>query len=376
MSKLPIPTRNKKSAANGETVFAPSRRRLLAGLSAASAASLVGGCTDVGFGAGGGLSQSSGGPQKSVIMLPLSGASSALGQTLSTAATLGGGPGIGIEIIDSGSTPETAVAAAKRAVDGGARMIVGPVFSAQATAVGNAVRVPVVTLSNNEALAGGGTFVFGVTPAQSAQAILSIAAQRNLRDVAVAVPAGTFGAQSAAAAEKVGRALGLSMRPAIVGGAADGLLAALNRGGKLPDAIYMPVIDASLAPSAEVLRGKGIQLLGSTQWSSLDLSGRREFRDAWFAAPDPLRFAAFDDAFSDAAGKKGGIISGLAFDAVELLRILGQLKLLSTKGLTRKEGFTGVIGPYRFQKSGLCERGLGVLKIGAGDFSLIGSTSI
>lgn len=311
-----------------------------------------------------------------MIMLPLSGTSAKLGQTLSTAATLGGGPGIGIEIIDSGSTPETAVAAAKRAVEGGAKMIVGPVFSAQATAVGNAVRVPVVTLSNNEALAGGGTFVFGVTPAQSAQAILSIAAQRNLRDVAVAVPAGAFGAQSAAAAEKVGRGLGLSMRSAIVGGSAEGLLTALTKGGKLPDAIYMPVVDAALAPSAEALRGKGVQLLGSTQWSSLDLSGRREFRDAWFAAPDPLRFAAFDDAFSDAAGNKGGIISGLAFDAVELLRILGQLKLLSAKGLTRKEGFTGVIGPYRFQKSGLCERGLGVLKVGAGDFSLIGSTSI
>ncbi|RKE97541.1 amino acid/amide ABC transporter substrate-binding protein (HAAT family) [Sulfitobacter guttiformis] len=308
--------------------------------------------------------------------MPLSGASAELGQTLQAAATLGGGPGVGIEIVDCGSAPETAVAAAKQAVASGAKMLVGPVFSAQASAVGNAVRVPVVTLSNNEELAGGGTFVFGVTTAQSAQAILSIAAQRNLRDVAVVVPPGTFGAQSAASAQRAGQALGLSVRPTLTRGSPDGLMAALSAGGKLPDAVYIPVADGTLLPFAEALRGSGIQLLGSTQWSALDLSQQPAFRDAWFAAPDPLRFAAFDEAFRNASGTPGGIISGLVLDGVELLRILGQTGQLSAKGLTRKEGFTGVIGPYRFDRSGQCERGLGVLRVGAGDFSLIGSTSV
>jgi branched-chain amino acid transport system substrate-binding protein len=355
--------------------FGPSRRRVLTGLSAASLVSLSSGCGELSFPTGGG-GRRAGELQKSAVLLPLSGASSELGQTLQSAATLGGGPGIGIDIIDSGSTPETAVAAAKSAVAAGAKMIVGPVFSAQAAAVGKAVRVPVVTLSNNEALAGGGTYIFGVTPAQSAQAILSITAQRNLRDVAVVVPSGAFGAQSALAAGQVGRALGLKMRAPLVQQSGQGLLAALRAGGGLPDAVYLPVADASLAPFAEALRGQNIQLLGSTQWSGSDLSNRAAFRDAWFAAPDPLRFAAFDEAFSQATGKSGGIITGLAFDAVELLRIIGQTGRLSAKGLTRKEGFTGVIGPYRFLKSGLCERGLAVLKIGAGDFSLIGSTSV
>lgn len=293
-----------------------------------------------------------------------------------TAATLGGGPGIGIEIIDSGSTAESAVQAANRAVAAGAEMIVGPVFSAQTEAVAQAVRVPVVSLSNNAALAGRRTFVFGVTPAQSAQAILSIAAQRGLSDVVTVVPPGTFGAQSAAAAEQVGRALGIRMRPSLVRADGGDLVAALQAGGGMPKAVYLPAADGTLAGFAEALRGQDVQLLGSTQWSALDLSGRPAFRDAWFAAPDPLRFAAFDDAYSQAAGSSGGIITGLAFDGVELLRILGQAGELSAKGLTRPEGFTGVVGPYRFQKSGLCERGLGVLKVGAGEFSLIGSTSV
>ena len=352
----------------------PTRRRVLGGLSAASALTVLPACGDMSFPSVG--PSNSGGPARSALLLPLSGASTDLGQLLQSAATLGGGPGIGIDIVDSGSTPESAVAAAQRAVDAGAQMLVGPVFSAQASAVGSAVRVPVVTLSNNESLAGNGTFVFGVTPGQSAQAILSIAAQRNLRTVATVVPPGSFGTQSAAAAQSVGRALGLTMRPTVERASADDLISALSQGGGLPDAVYLPVADQTLPAFAEALRGSGVQLLGSTQWSALDLSGRAAFRDAWFAAPDPIRFSAFDEAFSDATGQPGGIISGLAFDGVELLRILGQAGQLNARGLTRDAGFTGVLGPYRFQRSGLCERGLGVLRVGAGEFSLIGSTSI
>ncbi len=368
----PLPTPRIR---DGETASGMSRRRILTGLSCASLVSLVPGCGQISLPFGG-EARGAGRSEKSALLLPLSGASAPLGQRLQIAATLGGGPGIGIDIIDSGSTPETAVAAAKRAVDGGARMIVGPVFSAQAQAVADAVRVPVVTLSNDESLAGGGTYVLGVTPTQSTRAILSIAAQRNLRNVAVVVPPGAFGERSAAAAESVGRTLGLSMRPALVKSNADGLLDALRAGGQLPDAVYLPAADGTLLPFAQALRGQGMQLLGSTQWSALDLSDRPAFRGAWYAAPDPLRFAAFDEAYTQAAGSAGGIISGLAFDGVELLRVLGQTGQLSAKGLTRQEGFTGVVGPYRFLKSGLCERGLGVVSIADGEFNLIGSTSV
>lgn len=363
-----------RAAQNGTAQPRLTRRCVLCGGGSILATTLVSGCGDLSFPASvGGTARGSG---QSALLLPLSGSSSDLGQSLQSAATLGGGPGIGIDIVDSGSTAESAVTAARDAVAAGAQMIVGPVFSAQAEAVSAAVRVPVVTLSNNTALAGGGTFVFGVTPAQSAQAVLSMAAQRNLRTVATVVPPGTFGTQSLEAAVQVGRALGLTMRPAVVQADGTGLVAALTQGSALPDAIYLPVADPSLASFADALRGSGVQLLGSTQWSALDLSGRPAFRDAWFAAPDPIRFAAFDDAFRAATGADGGIISGLAFDGVELLRILGQAGQLSARGLTRDEGFTGVLGPYRFLRSGLCERGLGVLRVGAGEFSLIGSTSI
>lgn len=352
-----------------------SRRCLLMRASAAALVSVTSGCGQFSLPNAAPVFDPRG-SDRSAMLLPLSGPSAKLGQRLRDAATLGGGPGIGIDILDSGSTPQSAVAAAKMAVASGAQMLVGPVFTAQTEAVSKAVDVPVITLSNNAALAGRRTYVFGVTAAQSAQAIMSIAAQRGLADVATIVPPGPFGAQSAVAAEKVGATLGLGMRPTLVRSNAEGLVSALQANGSMPQAVYLPAADGTLAGFAEALQGQGVQLLGSTQWSALDLSNRRAFRGAWFAAPDPLRFAAFDETYQQASGTAGGIITGLAFDGVELLRILSQSGQLSATGLTRKDGFTGVIGPYRFLRSGLCERGLGVLKVGAGEFSLIGSTSV
>ncbi|MHA7875828.1 type 1 periplasmic-binding domain-containing protein [Roseivivax sp.] len=297
---------------------------------------------------------------------------------LRSAASLGGGPGIGIDIFDSGSTPEDAAAAARNAVDAGANMLIGPVFGAQARAVAGAVpgRVPVVSLSNDGSLAQEDVFVFGITPAHSVQAVFSLAAQRNLRDLAIIVPPGAYGAQSVAAAQEIAPRLGLNLRAPIVTEAPAGIGAALADGGGRPDAVYLPAADATLAPFARALAGQDIQLIGSTQWSALDLESDPAFDGAWFAAPDPLRFAPFRDAFAEATGQSAGIIAGLAYDGTELARVLGQRGAQSRRGLLDEDGFSGVLGPYRFLSSGLCQRGLAVLKVGAGDFSLIGATSV
>ncbi|WP_159456700.1 penicillin-binding protein activator [Roseivivax jejudonensis] len=352
----------------------PSRRAILKGL-AASSVSVLGGCS-VGEAIGGGVT--SGGPGQAALLLPLSGASQQLGQMLQTAASLGGGPGIGIDIFDTGSSPEDAAAAARNAVDAGANMLIGPVFGAQARAVAAAVpdQVPVVTLSNDASLAGNGLYVFGITPAHSAQAVLSLAAQRNLRDVAVIVPPGAFGAQSVSAVQALAPQLGMQLRAPIVRGDAAGIGAALANGGGTPDAVYLPAADGNLAPIARALSGLDIQLLGSAQWSALDLESDPAFNGAWFAAPDPLRFAPFRDAFAEATGSNAGIIAGLTYDGTELARTLGRQGRQSRRGLQAEDGFSGVLGPYRFLRSGLCQRGLAVLRVGSGDFALIGATSV
>lgn len=355
----------------------PNRRRILRGLAAGLATSSLSGCGAIGRNGADEVAPGTRG--RAALLLPLTGDAMQLGQSLRLAASLGG-TGVGLtaelEILDSGGTEDSAVRAARAAVDAGAQMLIGPLFSVQAAAVVAAVPkdVPVVALSNDEALADTGAFVFGVTPRHSARAILGYAASRGLRDIAVVVPPGAFGSRSAEAAQALANPLGIALRPTITRAVAGGLRAALEAGGAgLPEAIYLPAADATLMPFAQALAGNGVQILGSVQWSGFAPLDAPKLQGSWFAAPDPLRFEPFAQAFAlDArADAEAGILAGLTFDGAEMARLLGRIGKQDRAGLLRDAGFSGVLGPYRFLEEGLCQRGLSVLGVENAQITLL-----
>lgn len=356
------------------------RRLFLSGL--AASASFLSACSATGLGSIlEGKPTKSDGPGRSALLAPVSGRAPQLGQIMRNAATLGGNTlsDTGeMAFFDSGDTPEAAAIAARLAVAAGARMIVGPLFGAQVAAVSQVVgpNVPVLTLSNNISVAGGGVFVLGVTPEQSARAVLTFAARRGLNTVGVIVPSGEFGSRSAEAAAIVGKENGQTVLPPIH--EIDPATAVANltkaNGGTLPKAVYLPGAGAELEALASAFRGK-TQVLGSSQWSSRDPGNFPALRDAWYAAPDPLAFEPFAVAYQEAHGSSPGILAGVAFDGVETARLLGRIQEQSANGLTREKGFSGVLGPFKFSRSGLCNRGLAVLNVGAGAITMIGSAS-
>jgi hypothetical protein len=74
------------------------------------------------------------------------------------------GVSIDLRVYSSGATAAQAAAAASKAVDEGAKIILGPVFAEAANAAGRAVAgrgVNVLSFSNNTAIAGGNVFVLG-----------------------------------------------------------------------------------------------------------------------------------------------------------------------------------------------------------------------
>lgn len=348
------------------------RRGVLGGLLAACSASALAGCE------GGAFAGSAPDPNargRAALLLPLSGPQAQLGQSLREAATLGGttiGLAAEIEVLDAGADPDSAVRAALAGIDAGASMILGPLFSEQARAVAEAVPggVPVVALSNDDTLGRAGAFVYGVTPLHSARAVLAYAASRGLSDIGIAVPPGEFGERAVDGARAVADELGVTLRDAIVTNDGAAIAAAYGTGG--PDAIYLPAAGPELSGLAAAARATGAQILGSTQWSALDLSGRPELDGAWYAAPDPLRFAPFAQALEE-RGVQAGIVAGLVFDAVEMARLLGRLEQQTRQGLLRDKGFNGVLGPYRFLKDGRTERGLAILGVGQGAVTVLGT---
>jgi hypothetical protein len=315
---------------------------------------------------------------KAALLAPLSGPRASLGQIMLAAASLGGaatGPGAEVEVIDAGDTEESAAAAARQAVGGGARMLLGPLFGSQARAVADAAGrgVPVVSLSNDDSIAGGNLFVFGITPLQSARATLGLSAARNLRRVVVVVPPGEFGQRHVAAAEAVAPAAGIALGAPVVSDSAAGLTEAVAgaAGGVAPDAVYLPVVGEAFEAQAAALAG--VQLLGSDQWSSIVPERVAALRGAWFAAPDPLSLEGFFLAFEEQVEAGAGVVAALAHDATGLARLLGRLGQQTREGLLREAGFEGVLGPYRFLPDGTCDRRLAVLGVVEGATTQVAS---
>lgn len=315
---------------------------------------------------------------RAALLLPLTGPNAALGSDLQSAAGIGGvtlGLDAEIEVLDAGQTGETAVAAARAGLAAGAQIIVGPVFAPQARAVAEAVprSVPVVALTNDETVARSGAFVYGVTPRHSARAAFTVAASRGLTDIAVIVPADAFGEQSAQAARSVAGTLQTTLRPTLTAPSAAELSVLQTNP---PDAVYIPAASSELVQYAAALGGR-TQIIGSAQWSALDTDTLAGLEGAWFAAPDPVRFQPFAQTAVENSGRAPGIISGLVFDAVEMARVLGRLGQQTRAGVTRSDGFAGVLGRYQVLENGLTERALSVLSIGTGGaVSAVGTSPI
>lgn len=320
---------------------------------------------------------------RAALLAPLSGPQASIGQIMREAASLGGavgGPGAEIDLRDAGTTEQSAVDAARQAVEAGAAMILGPLFSGQSRAVAQAVgrKVPVVSFSNDSAIAGGNLYVYGVTPLQSAKSVMGFAAARGLRRIAVVAPPGEFGTRSVAAAQAAAQGYGIALSEPVVTDSAEGLAARLSAasGGQLPDAVYLPSVRGGFEAQAAAISAAGVQILGSDQWAAITPQRIPALQGAWFAAPDPIGFEAFAIALEERVETEAGIVAGLAFDAIEMARLLGRLGQQSAEGLQRPAGFSGVLGPYKILPSGLVERGLAVLKVADGATTLIGAPSV
>nr|MBA3730372.1 ABC transporter substrate-binding protein [Sphingomonas sp.] len=99
------------------------------------------------------------------VIVPTSGSDAAIGQSIANAATLAladsGDQTLRLTIYDS-AAPGGAAGAARRAIDDGNRLILGPLLAGDVRAVAPIARraeVPVVAFSNDERVAGGGVHI-------------------------------------------------------------------------------------------------------------------------------------------------------------------------------------------------------------------------
>lgn len=322
-------------------------------------------------------------PQSSKVamLLPLSGPSSNFGKSLQQAAELSlfdhGDASLELSFYDTHGTPQGANAAALKAIQAGAGLLVGPVFSNSVEAASGPARaahVPLISFSTNQDIAGNGVFAFGFSPREQVREVLTYAVSHGYKVIAVIIPRSPYGNMVEEALKQVRVTAGDSIIFEVVYYSGDtvALNKELNPVRTLnPDAIFIPEGGIMLSRIISSLLYQEIplekvQFFGTGQWDEESTLTNRTLEGAIIAAPDPRKSIAFDAKYEATYKEKPIRIASLGYDIVAMLSVLRKHYKeapFTMQHLLQNRGFDGIDGVFRLTAQGIVERHLALLKI-------------
>lgn len=289
---------------------------------------------------------------------------------------------IDLRVYNTAGSPAQAAAMATKAVDEGAKVILGPVFAQEANAAGVAVAsrgVNVLSFSNNTDIAGGNVFVLGPTFRNTADRLARFAVRQGQSRVMVvhdSTGAGEIGRNAiqqgvTGAGGTVVATAGYEFSQNGIVAAVPGIASTAKSTGA--QALFMTADTAGALPLlTQLLRENGVnpdvaRFIGLTRWdipsATLALPG---VQGGWFALPDPTLYQQYQARYQTAFSEAPHPISGLAYDGIAAIGALvqaGRSNALTGAALTQGSGFVGVNGIFRLRGDGTNERGLAVAQI-------------
>ncbi len=295
---------------------------------------------------------------------------------------LGGSVKIDLRVYPTAGQPAQAQAMAVKAVDEGAKIILGPVFAQEANAVGVAVAgrgVNVLSFSNVTDIAGGNVFVLGPTFQNTADRLSAYAVRNGKGKIMVVYdqnPQGEAGRQAiqqgvARAGGQIVGANGYEFSQKGIASAAPAIAAAARNSGA--QALFLTADTAGALPLiTQMLRDNGVTpqstaFLGLTRWDiPAATAGLPGVQGGIFAMPDPSLYQQYQARYQTAFGEPPHPISSLAYDGIAAIGALlkqGKSNALTTAALTQGSGFVGVQGVFRLRSDGTNERGLAIATI-------------
>lgn len=283
---------------------------------------------------------------------------------------------------NSGSTPAEAEAATKDVLEKGASVIIGPLLSSSVSAaapLAKAKGVPVLSLSNNRAVASKGVYTFGFSPEEQVKRVVDFASLKNIQSIAALVPNDAYGrtvadslksiltarGNTVAALEPYGKAMqnrqGATRRLSEAYAKKPFQAVMLAEGGEELGTMLGLLSGANLTPPQ-------VQLLGTGVWDEETIGQVPGLTGAWFASIPPASYAAFGRRFQAAYGYKPTRLASLTYDATALatslaLKYPADMRFSEAK-LETPQGFQGAAtGRYRLNNDGTVERALAVLEV-------------
>jgi len=330
-------------------------------------------------------------PMRVGIILPFTDPSAntrALSNSLLKAAQLAlydsGNSNILLMTADDTGAPGDIAAATQKLLDQGAEIIVGPIFSASVATVAPLARdrgVPVLAFSTDRSVGGNGVYLLSFQPQSEVKRVIAYAVGQGRKTFAAMIPQTPYGdvveQTFREAVTAAGAKIGDVERFNPSAGAVMDPVAAISKTDC--DAIFIPQGGALLRGIAPTLSYDGIdhtkvKYLGTGLWYDPANAKEPLLAGGWFAAPMPSGADTFTAKYRQTFGAEPPQLASLAYDAVALVALMAPgtpYHRFTLGALTDPNGFSGVNGIFRFRADGSVERGLAVLAVDAGGFTVV-----
>ncbi len=341
------------------------------------------------------------GPVRVALLLPLTGDSAAVGTSMARGAELAMdfiaqnaniNENITLVLKDTGSSVQTAAAAAQQAVSEGVSLILGPLRADQVTAAGGVARsagIPLIGFSNNSGAAQPGVYLLNVLPESETRRSLGYAKSIGKRAFAGIFPSSDYGRIQQSAFTQAAADLGLRVVGVYTFGseaearAVVQQLAPLLQSGQV-DTLFLP--DRATAPSFGVLfeeakvAGGAIQIVGSADWNGdQNIMNTPWLAGAIYPAVDDAGYQAILPLYQQKFGGTPHPFVTLAYTGVVLANV-SSLSLGTPRydraQLTTAGGFNGRDGVFRFLPNGRSEYALVIKKVTIGGAQLVDGPKI
>jgi ABC-type branched-subunit amino acid transport system substrate-binding protein len=291
-------------------------------------------------------------------------------------------PDLQLLVMDDGGTVQGAQQATQQALDGGAELIIGPLFAHTVGPAGQSARargISMIAFSTDSNVAGRGIYLLSFLPETDVDRIIDYAISQGKRSFLALLPDNAYGTVIEAefkqeVARKGARVLAVERYPsddpaklqeparqiAQAAGRADALLIA-DSGEQVPQVAQALVTNG--------VNLKRLQLLGTGLWDDPRIFASSALEGGWYVAPDPNLpngFRAFATRYRSRYGQDPVRTATLAYDAVALVAALVKTQgaqRFSEDVLTNNSGFSGIDGVFRFRPDGTNQRGLAILKV-------------
>jgi ABC-type branched-subunit amino acid transport system substrate-binding protein len=334
-------------------------------------------------------------PVKVAILLPLTGPHAALGQAMLQAAQIAlfdiGYENFELMPRDTGAGPDAARQGAISAIEGGAKLLLGPVFAEDVRSVKSIAAqsgINVIAFSTDWTLAGGNTFIMGFLPFDQIDRVVNYAAAQNLGRIGVFAPQTDYGRAVVSAYRTVAARAGIPSANIATFTEGPAMSTALQNFIKPQqdesvyvqttapfDAILMPVGGNEALTISNLLNASGntplkLKRLGTGLFDDPAVTAEPSLQGAWFAAPSPRLREGFERGFINTYNYQPPRLATLAYDATALAAVLAQRGFAKSgqpdfngAAITNPNGFSGIDGIFRFRADGTAERGLAILEI-------------